>query len=478
MRQAKPSSTIFLGLGLVTLVASAAFAQGDVFDSSAASEPAAPKEPAKPAAEPSAGTSAASAPSSDQSGEQKTEPAAPRQAAKPSGSVVSHVNRGNSLMAARQYQAAMAEYNAAQALDPGNAVIKRNIAECFNNMGIMLFNKRMYADAIGRFDQCLKVNPQHRNAQRNKMLCHQRMEMEGNYEMAQEPDIPMETKKEPEKAPPADSSGNAVVADGSSGAVSLSAGGKMYISGSQLFPTYSNQASAVTTRITATVPRAPQSSPTPSSSNKQSGSSSSQAAQNASPSGIASASSGGSGSGGAADSGASSSSASALNQTTAANKSIWPPAAGEAFNRSASSELNTQANPGAQSSSNISPAAVPIVAEPPVSSSEGQAAGKPANPGAGGSKEVIAQNPVQVDSYAQPPATTPSAANTAAGTASADGLNLEQKVAALELKLYGKKNSDTPLMKRIEQLEMEHFGQIKSGTSFDRVENLRKAIGH
>lgn len=350
-----------------------------------------------------------------------------------SGSAAQHVNQGNRLMAAKQYQAAMAEYNAAKAIDPANPIIKRNIAECFNNMGIMLFRKHMYGDAIGRFEQCLKIMPQHQNARRNIMLCQQRMEIEGIYDPPPEPDNGMENPAESKKEEPAFKAANdnadtgKIISDGG-GAVTVSAGGKMYISGSQLFPNYSKQSNAVTTKIAATVPQPPaQQNPaqpvSAENSRKQAAAAEppaqSKTDQSASP---------------------------------LPNAASWPPS-GQAFSPSNSAASTATTNSTASAPEAPSNQAAPV-------NTDTATAAAASNAVANSASRTAAPSPTQASE----------------ATGSANGLSLEQKIEALELKLYGKKNSQLPLMKRIEELEMEHFGETKSGTSFDRVENLRKAI--
>jgi len=56
-------------------------------------------------------------------------------------------------------------------------------------------------------------------------------------------------------------------------------------------------------------------------------------------------------------------------------------------------------------------------------------------------------------------------------------MTLDEKVCALELKVYGKKHIDMPIMRRIDQLETDYIGQIRSGSMSERVEYLKKAIG-
>ncbi|MBX9721922.1 MAG: hypothetical protein K2X81_11045, partial [Candidatus Obscuribacterales bacterium] len=72
----------------------------------------------------------------------------------------------------------------------------------------------------------------------------------------------------------------------------------------------------------------------------------------------------------------------------------------------------------------------------------------------------------------QAPRSGPSTASTSSG------LTLEDQVAALELKVYGKKSTDQTLLQRIGQLETDSIGETRQGSMKERVDNLRKTISH
>jgi tetratricopeptide (TPR) repeat protein len=84
-----------------------------------------------------------------------------------------------------------------------------------------------------------------------------------------------------------------------------------------------------------------------------------------------------------------------------------------------------------------------------------------------------------------PPAWTPPATNfeqpaqttsPESSQAADSSTNLEEKISAVETKLYGRKQKGT-LIKRIEKLEMDVSGQTKTGTLQDRVEAVRQNCG-
>ena len=57
------------------------------------------------------------------------------------------------------------------------------------------------------------------------------------------------------------------------------------------------------------------------------------------------------------------------------------------------------------------------------------------------------------------------------------GDTIEQKLNAIELKVYGHTQGDTPVFKRLEKLEMDTGGSVKPGSVQERVETLRRAYG-
>lgn len=76
--------------------------------------------------------------------------------------------------------------------------------------------------------------------------------------------------------------------------------------------------------------------------------------------------------------------------------------------------------------------------------------------------------------------TAPMSAPAAAVTATAGGSqgdNIEDSLAQIELKIYGRKQDSLPIMKRLEKLETDTHGKTKSGTIKERIDTLRKSYG-
>lgn len=57
------------------------------------------------------------------------------------------------------------------------------------------------------------------------------------------------------------------------------------------------------------------------------------------------------------------------------------------------------------------------------------------------------------------------------------GASIDERLTALELKVYGKRQGDLSVIKRLEKLEMETAGEISAGSISDRIQALKKNIG-
>jgi tetratricopeptide (TPR) repeat protein len=71
---------------------------------------------------------------------------------------------------------------------------------------------------------------------------------------------------------------------------------------------------------------------------------------------------------------------------------------------------------------------------------------------------------------------TPTAVYNRADVAPAGG-TIEEKLNQIEMKVYGRTQADVPVFKRLEKLEMDTGGAVKSGSVQQRVETLRRAYG-
>lgn len=77
-----------------------------------------------------------------------------------------------------------------------------------------------------------------------------------------------------------------------------------------------------------------------------------------------------------------------------------------------------------------------------------------------------------------PPAVTPTATYNENNTGGGVSIStLEDKLAGIELKIYGHKQADAPVLKRLEKIEMDTAGSVKTGNIKDRIEALRQSYG-
>jgi hypothetical protein len=81
--------------------------------------------------------------------------------------------------------------------------------------------------------------------------------------------------------------------------------------------------------------------------------------------------------------------------------------------------------------------------------------------------EVVIPTPVQQPPVSSEP--TPVAASSP--------LNIDESLAALELKVFGKKQKSKPVLKRLEKLEIGTSGAASQGTVQERIDALRRAYG-
>lgn len=444
--------------------------------------------------------------------------------------LIDHVNRGNRMMAAKQYQAALAEYDAAKKLEPNNPIVRQNIAECRNNMGIQLFRSHHFADAIVQFEKCLKVSPNHSQARRNIALCQQTMDQLGVYDAPsadEEDDAESKQEKTAKSEQKAPEDTSPKVVGGSDPGMSVSSGGQaMFSSGSSLYPTYSTQGSASSKRTVPTIPvtKPPKLDP----------SKGTAATANAGvPSSNAAAASGSNANSNAASSNGNANSAFANNGGTnaassAPAESVGPHgvSAGQAFEPVVPGTLPTISQPpespvaqtpergsspnqaalaagyapatDANSSQSNSSAAQTASSKPPSQAeaflnalAKEQQGGMPTTQ----SPALASQTPEMGKTTASAQSSSSASSQTSgtlnlnsqtsnlnsqasSSTPGAAEASLEDKVGSLEQKVYGKKNDHLPILKRIEQLEVDYIGQSRQGSLSERVENLRKQILH
>jgi hypothetical protein len=81
-----------------------------------------------------------------------------------------HNNRGNLLLSRRLFQDAISEYETVLQINPAHAVAKYNLALAHNQWGLFLYSNRKYKEAKEQLDIALKINPNDNNIRKNVNL--------------------------------------------------------------------------------------------------------------------------------------------------------------------------------------------------------------------------------------------------------------------------------------------------------------------
>ncbi len=80
------------------------------------------------------------------------------------------VNKGNFQMASGHFNDALKSYEDASKLEPGNAVIKDNIAKVYNNWACWYTKQKKYHEALEKLQKCLELSPGYGQARNNMAL--------------------------------------------------------------------------------------------------------------------------------------------------------------------------------------------------------------------------------------------------------------------------------------------------------------------
>jgi|GEM_PF-1626690 len=81
-----------------------------------------------------------------------------------------HNNRGNMLLGRRLFQDAISEYETVLQIDPSHAVAKGNLALAHNEWGIWFYRYKKYKEAKEQWEIAIKINPNDANVKRNLTL--------------------------------------------------------------------------------------------------------------------------------------------------------------------------------------------------------------------------------------------------------------------------------------------------------------------
>lgn len=81
-----------------------------------------------------------------------------------------HNNRGNMLLARRLFQDAIKEYETVLQIDPSHSIAKGNLALAHNEWGIWFYRYKKYREAKEQWEIAIKINPNDQNVKRNLKL--------------------------------------------------------------------------------------------------------------------------------------------------------------------------------------------------------------------------------------------------------------------------------------------------------------------
>jgi tetratricopeptide (TPR) repeat protein len=333
-----------------------------------------------------------------------------------------HINRGNALMQARHFTEAINEYQEVLKLDPGNLIAKANIAEAHNNWGIFYYGQHKYKEAIAEWQKCLELSPGHANAKRNIALLKRIAAQQGidlTDDSAQPGVDPLAT---------------------------INAGGKPSSKESSAAPD-------ATSGGTAIAPAA----------GKQ------EEPIEAPPS----------------DTGVSG----AVMIISPALKQSMDQSSGTAgdYSTAGGSGVNPTPVYGQGTAAAVQPVRKPARVNPlfpvlPTQFVDDGAGGAPAaGPGgtatSSGAVLLTPTAPATTPSYgAGTPAATPSY-NPAPGAATPAANSLDDQLAAVEMKVYGQKETGLTVLQRLEKIEKDTAGATRSGTIIERIDYLKKSFG-
>lgn len=344
------------------------------------------------------------------------------------------VNKGNYLMASGKYPEALEIYAKAQKYEPSNVIIRDNIGKVYNNWAISLTKQKKYGEALEKLNKCLEVVPGYGQARRNIALLKQ---------MALDEGVDLDAPPEP----PGGAAG---------------AGGGQLPDGGWL-PGYEPKSGAAI---------------------KPGGTGAAGAVPGGAGPGAAGGAPGGSGTtvSGATITGTSANGASIFAGGTTAGTAalapkvapVQPDAGAVLFIGGVRQEPSgDSAAPGA---SVVTPPAVPVVPNvtpvtttPPAVSPPATFVQKNVNPMFPSTPQMYPPDAVHT---AAPPAVPVSAAPPAVPVVSFD-----DQLTAVEMKVYGAKQTNLTVLQRLEKIERDSQGQVRGGTILERINYLKSSYG-
>ena len=389
------------------------------------------------------------------------------------------VNKGNNLMRARHFAEAIGVYQEALKVDPGNVIAKSNIAEAHNNWGITYFSQHKYKEAADEWQKCVQMAPGHANAKRNLSIMMRTLAQQGVSLNEEDP-----TAAAGGSSP--DGELNKAIVNKAAAAVKPPppppvVPGSLTAKVDPAKPADDSGGSGAVMILTPGL-RQPNAAPAAPVSNDPVGFSG-----------------GGSGPGGYAASPASSVTETPAASAGAAATITVPPASGAPVTQPnygspssagyAANGISPSYTSGAGSTGYSANGITPSYDQSPSGALTGKGPVSPlfpvtpqqfVQPAATATNPASASGLVPGSSFAA--GTAGGAAGQLYGAAPGSGMrsgasSLEEQLGSVELKVYGQKQIGMTVMQRIEKMERDTSGQVHSGTIIERIDSLKQSFG-
>lgn len=384
------------------------------------------------------------------------------------------LQKGNNHLNRLEFQHALDAYTECLLVEPNNRTAKDNIVLTHNNWGIWYFQKRKYKEAREEWEQALKLNPNDRNARQNMQVLRVTMSRMGLTDEGEKKTPPA---KQAQDFPPSQAiiltpglkngasagSGQGSGAGSGSGSGSGAASGLGSASGSS-----TNSASGSGTEFGAGSGAAILGGVDGSRSNSNSTSGSTSANSSA----------------GSSDSPAnnsaviissprSSATASGAGNDVEKGSNAYSSVTGASSSYDEGSGKFTTAEPPSTQNGTASPTATPSDQIDSIKSSAKSKASRSSN---SSKSSKAAKGEKELDALGNSSALNEQSRTSATAGGSQEE-NIEESLAQIEQKIYGRRQDSLPIMKRLEKLEQDTHGKTKTGTIKERIDTLRKSYG-
>lgn len=156
-------------------------------------------------------------------------------------------------------------------------------------------------------------------------------------------------------------------------------------------------------------------------------------------------------------------------------QSTTPPPAVDAYPISATTAPSTQPSQPPSGASFAAPSGASFAAPSTTPSSVSQPVSSPANDFT--AKPVNPLFPITPNQFPTQPVTAAPSAVAPASAPATPVVSFDDQISAVEMKVYGAKQTNMTVLQRLEKIERDASGQPRSGTILERIDNLKKNFG-